>query len=511
LKKMARSRSTTPAGASILKTLGYAGVGRQRRSGLDRGLFAISTALLLAVLAALTVGGPSAQAAFPGTNGKVFCPDDPFAAPNNDTEIFSANPDGTERTQLTDNAVPDAGPAISPNGSRVAFQSRPVGQNTVEIYVTPNDGNLLDGAQRLTFHPNGAVSPTWSPDGSQIAFHAARPVPFPDGTPPTANDIEIYKVSSTVGEDITPATRLTVNRGQDAIPSWSPDGTKSAWQRLYQGTNPLTDPLRSQNLEVWTMNPDGTGATNITNSPGTANDPLTPFNENTNGLDRDAIWSPDSKQIAFSSTRTSTTPNVQNFEVWRMNRDGSEQTRLTADADGPGPGAGSGDFDAPLTYSPDGTQILFNTDYLSTPGTFRDVAHTMSAVTGEPTGITPVTDTVLFARCDWQALQPGGVPTAVPVPGGTVVSGTTTTTGPSPPTGGDRPGAPLVETGGSDTQKLGSQVVLDATTDEQATLDADGTIAAPRRWQISPPRRARPRRSACPASGSMPQPARRSR
>ena len=40
-----------------------------------------------------------------------------------DSEIFVMNEDGTGQTQLTSNTVPDATPAWSPDGTRIAFRS----------------------------------------------------------------------------------------------------------------------------------------------------------------------------------------------------------------------------------------------------------------------------------------------------------------------------------------------------------------------------------------------------
>lgn len=44
--------------------------------------------------------------------------------------------------------------------------------------------------------------------------------------------------------------------------------------------------------------------------------------------DEDPVWSPNSKQIAFHSNRDSSR-DVEQFEIYRMKADGSEQTRLT--------------------------------------------------------------------------------------------------------------------------------------------------------------------------------------
>jgi len=76
---------------------------------------------------------------------------------------------------------------------------------------------------------------------------------------------------------------------------------------------PSTAPIafvsdRDGNEEIYVMNADGTGQTNLTNNP--AND----FS---------AAWSPDGSQIAFASDR------VFNCDIYVMNADGTGQTILT--------------------------------------------------------------------------------------------------------------------------------------------------------------------------------------
>ncbi|MDQ3871505.1 MAG: hypothetical protein M3301_07830 [Chloroflexota bacterium] len=406
--------------------------------GPGRAVLAAGAVLFLAVLAGLGWGNAPAEAVFPGLNGRIAC-GALRPATGTDQEIISVNPDGSDEKVLTDNPIRDGGVAFSPDGTRVAFVSRRVAGDPLndEIYVANNDGDLEGpDVKRLTFNPatTGGTSaidfaPSWSPDGTQIVFHSGRSATFgpPDlGTSP-ANDFEIYKMSSTVGEDVKPATRLTFSRGQDAIPAWSPDGTKIAWQRLYQGANPNTDPLRGQNLEVWTMNPDGSGQTNVSNNPGSPNDPATPPNENSNGLDRDVTWSPDGRQLAFSSTRSNLLPGNQNFEVFKMNRDGSNQTRLTLNLSGDSPGQDN-DYDVVNTWSPDGQRILFSSGRTSTPTTSRVVVYSMDANAGEAAGLQPVTQTdVFFEKCDWQALARSGTPPTpapAPAPGGKKINGT---------------------------------------------------------------------------------------
>ena len=81
------------------------------------------------------------------------------------------------------------------------------------------------------------------------------------------------------------------------------------------------------------MNSDGTGVTNLTNN---------------GALDRFPAWSPNGKKIAFISNRDG------NQEVYVMNADGSEQTRLTTTT-------AAREWNNP-TWSPDGKQIMFDSN-----------------------------------------------------------------------------------------------------------------------------------------------------
>jgi Ca2+-binding RTX toxin-like protein len=107
--------------------------------------------------------------------------------------------------------------------------------------------------------------------------------------------------------------------GQDASPSWSPDGTQLVFERSVAG-----------NGEVFVMNADGTGQRNLTNNP---------------AADIEPAWSFDGTRIAFRSNRSG---GVQ--QVFVMNADGSGQTQLTFNA---------GNVQEP-GWSPDGAQIVYN-------------------------------------------------------------------------------------------------------------------------------------------------------
>jgi hypothetical protein len=114
--------------------------------------------------------------------------------------------------------------------------------------------------------------------------------------------------------------RITTAAGNDRQPAWSPDGTKISFTSERDGNN-----------EIYKMNSDGTGQTNLTTNP---------------AFDQEPAWSPDGSKIVFVTSRDG------NDEIYTMNADGTGASRLTNDADA----------EQEPAWSPDGTKIAFDKD-----------------------------------------------------------------------------------------------------------------------------------------------------
>ena len=84
------------------------------RTGHKKLVTALMVATLAASLLALLATSRQAEAAFPGTNGRIAFYDN--------GDIWTISPAGTGTTRLTTNINTEGDPAFSPDGSRIGYE-----------------------------------------------------------------------------------------------------------------------------------------------------------------------------------------------------------------------------------------------------------------------------------------------------------------------------------------------------------------------------------------------------
>lgn len=154
---------------------------------------------------------------------------------DNNLEIYRMAPDGSNTVNLSMNSGDDFDPAISPDGSQIAFVSnRANDQGGGQfIYVMDIDGSAV---HQLT-QENESKYPDWSNDGSLITYTHK-------------GDIYIINADGS-GESIN----LTNSPDLDEQSAWSPDGSQIAWLMGGEG-----------NRNAFVMDSDGSNRLQITDN-----------------------------------------------------------------------------------------------------------------------------------------------------------------------------------------------------------------------------------------------------
>jgi Tol biopolymer transport system component len=169
---------------------------------------------------------------------------------DNNYNIFTVNPDGTDLRRVTSDALLDEYPDWSPNGKQLAFRR---GTN---VYVADADAEEQN-VQQLTFLPATFLNqmPVWSPNGKQIAFMSTR-----KGYP------SVFLMSAHGDTPDHPAVNLTPKDPADPNSAWvsrAPAWSKNGQQIYFMSLRPST----GGDVEIFVMNAHGKRVTRLTQSP----------------------------------------------------------------------------------------------------------------------------------------------------------------------------------------------------------------------------------------------------
>ncbi len=256
-------------------------------------------------------------------------------------------------------------PQVSPKGDLVAFTITDVdkvaNRSTTQIYLVPVGGGEV---RQLTNDEHSSTTPRWSPDGDKLAFISAR-----DG------DDQIWTIDVSSGA-LKKITTISTGAGD---PVWSPDGEWLAFvsdiypqcsddacnkkradaasssrvkahvadRLLYRHWKSWKDGMRTH---VFVVSSTGGEAKDMT--PGDYDAP--PFSL---GGPTDYAFSPDSKELAFTSNHDKVEATSTNADVWIMPVRGGTARNITAANHG---------YDGSPQYSPDGRFIAYRSQV--TPG-----------------------------------------------------------------------------------------------------------------------------------------------
>jgi TolB protein len=213
--------------------------------------------------------------------------------------ILVGRADGSERRAIYGHPQLNAlAPIWSPHGERLAFalggffQMLPfMPRASADLAIVDSDGANL---QMLTGGTGNFAFPSWSPDDKRLVYRSFEP--------PGLHIMDVESRASTL-----------LLAGPHNFPSWSPHGDRIAFVSK-----------RDDDFEIYTIRPDGSDLTRLTNSP---------------GVEGHLAWSADGEWLAFASDRAGFRDerplHVANGQpggdIWVMRADGSELVQLTDD------------------------------------------------------------------------------------------------------------------------------------------------------------------------------------
>ena len=178
-------------------------------------------------------------------------------------------------------------PAVSDQRDKIAFISDAGGRADLFVQAfNPSLGEVGKPVQLFSFPRAAHASPTFSPDGSKIAFVSDK-----DGSP------RIYIIPSSQGAKRANPALITKQNRESSCPAWSPDGTKLAYSAKTNGVR-----------QIWIYDFDSKEERQLTFGPGNKENP---------------VWANNGMHLVFNSTDPSSS------ELYVINLNQPEAIKIT--------------------------------------------------------------------------------------------------------------------------------------------------------------------------------------
>ncbi len=220
--------------------------------------------------------------------------------------------------------------------SRVLFASDRASEFE-EIFTVKLDGSKL---RRITTHtePRSYLEPTFSPDGTQIAFESAPSLKNREEEAQPAQIVTIDDDGSPQRTLMSPAPSFEID---DRLPSWSRDGRLLFQRRqLVKVREEVSESIKNvewRPWDVWVVEPVGAGWSEPRNVSGV----IAPDSNET-----DASWFPNGQWIVASSDFG----GLIHPSLFAFSLNGGPPVRITTDSD---------HEDGAPSLSPDGRWVVF--------------------------------------------------------------------------------------------------------------------------------------------------------